>query len=160
MNKTLLILGFLLLCGCSKVLVQEEPRVEDPKIGDTKNTGTMLVTIIVPEGLESYVKTGEYTKQKKLPDFIKKQVSVPFAVDLPRASAQAAARQIPTLGWEGHAEIESFNITDKTAYVLLKKEWCACSGDKYLNDIAYPVIEKTLLQYSEIKKVIFISPWK
>lgn len=86
---------------------------------------TMTVTIMVPkdsdkyvQAMKQYVNRGGDDPSKTWP-FTKKQASVPYTTDLIRASAQAAAEEIPISGGPPKISIAYLKLRDRTAYVLL-----------------------------------------
>src|SRR5438445_12778260 len=80
---------------------------------------TMGVTVLVPADVRKYNEmiTGEqdFKGAAKLP-FVRKKVVVPYSTDVIRASADAAAKEMPS---EGGPAIIYLKIEKGAAYVLL-----------------------------------------
>lgn len=120
-----------------------------------------ILTIMVPEDDEQYKQAmTEFVQaggQDPLPTttFIPKEFVIPHTEDLIRASAQAAAQEIPPGGGPQHASIAYFTIQNDTAYVLLDIDLNGWAGVSVSIAIIHPLVEKTLLQFPEITKVVF-----
>jgi hypothetical protein len=102
---TFFLLIFALGCGSERV---------------SDRVRAMEVTILVPANAQKYAEmiTGEqdFPKAAALP-FTKKKAVVPYSADFVRASAEAAAREVPTQ--DGPTTITYLKIEDSVAYVLL-----------------------------------------
>jgi len=164
MNKKLslslsLLVSILILSGCQNVPVN----TTDP---DDTNTVPQVepttVTILVPSDIEEYqtqmteyVQTGG-TDPLQTTQFVKKEIVVEETDDIIRASAQAAAAELK-IGGPGHASVSYLKIVDKTAYVLLDIDLDGWAGVSVSIAQVHPLVEKTLLQFPEIEKVVFYS---
>lgn len=114
---------------------------------------TIEVTVLVPADAQEYWEMigGEqnFEKAAELP-FVKKKVLVPYSRDVIRASAAAAVREMP--GQDAEAGITYLKIEKGTAYVVLYSDGWA--GVSFWWAAVKPVVEKTLLQFKEIKRVV------
>ena len=84
--------------------------------------------------------------------FVKKIVSVPYTTDIIKASANAAAGEIPT---QAKVVVDYFKVQGDTAYVLLNIDLDGWAGVSVSIGTIHPLVEKTLLQFSQIKNVVF-----
>jgi hypothetical protein len=119
------------------------------------------VTIVVPEDLSVYdtemnkfIFDGGANPLESL-SFVKKVVSVATTTDVIKASAGASASYIKTQGGEMASKIEYFKIVDGTAYVVLGMQLNGWAGVSISFEKIKPLVEKTLLQFPEIKNVKF-----
>jgi hypothetical protein len=115
---------------------------------------TIEVTVLVPADAQEYWEmiTGEqnFKKAAELP-FVKKRVLVPYSRDVIRASAAAAVKEMP--GQDAGAAITYLKVEKGTAYVVLYSDGWA--GVSFWWAAVQPVVEKTLLQFKEIKRVVW-----
>jgi len=129
------------------------------KIKMSKKVST--ITIMVPKDYDLYRKKltafvqGGGEDPLKSMKFVKKTLDIPYTDDLIRASAQAAAEEILPNGGPAKASIAYLKVLYGTAYVLLDIDLNGWAGSSVSIAIIHPLIEKTLLQFSTIKKVIF-----
>lgn len=120
-----------------------------------------VITIMVPENYELYRQQMADFVQVGAPDpletttFIKKEISIPYTEDLIMASAQAAAGEMPTGGGPEKASVEYLKIENSTAYVLLNIDTDGWAGVSVSLATIHPLVEKTLLQFPEIKEIKF-----
>jgi hypothetical protein len=126
----------------------------------TENNTTTL-EIMVPENIPAYraamneyIANGGANPANKW-KFIKTTITSTTTDDIVRASAEAAARIIPSQASSLGEQIAYFKIVDPTAYVLLKMDIDGWAGVSFSIATIHPLIEKTLLQFSEIKNVKF-----
>ena len=117
------------------------------------------VTIIVPEHIDTY-KTAmiEYVQDcgpnsLNSMKFVKKVKKISNAA-LIKATAQVAANEMYSHG----TSIEYFKILNDTAYIVLEMHIDAWAGVSVALSEVEPVVEKTLLQFPEVNKVIFAMP--
>ncbi len=117
----------------------------------------MRVTVFFPADPQAYGKmiAGEQDFQRTAAmPFAKKHVVVPYSRDLVRASADAAAREIgPTQ--MGPATIVYWKIEDGTAFVLLNIDTDGWAGVSFTRAYCHPIVEKTLLQFKNVKRVVW-----
>lgn len=119
------------------------------------------LTILVPDNYEKYRKEMTDYVQAGAKDplktfhFKKKVVSYTPGKDLLRSSAQAAAAELPPSGGPEQASVSYFRIVGDTAYVLLDIDQDHWAGSSVSIAEIHPLVEKTLLQYAEIDRVIF-----
>ena len=115
----------------------------------------MEVNVLVPADTRKYHEkiTGEqdFDGAAKLP-FVTKKVVVPISSDFIRASAEAAAKEMPS---QVEPKIDYLKIENDTAYVLLNIDRDGWAGVSFSRACSHPVIEKTLLQFKEIKRVVW-----
>ena len=130
------------------------------KIKISKKVST--ITIMVPKDYDLYRKKltafvqGGGENPLKSMKFVKKRLDIPYTDDLIRASAQAAAEEIlPRGGPARGASIAYLKVLYGTAYVLLDIDLDGWAGSSVSIAIIHPLVEKTLLRFSTIKKVIF-----
>lgn len=116
---------------------------------------TMKVNILVPADRQRYGEmiTGkqDFRAAAELP-FISKKVLVPYSRDLIRATAQAAARETPDQAGEG---VSYFKIQDGTAYVLLPMDCDGWAGVSFARACSHPIVERSLLQFKNIRRVVW-----
>ena len=124
---------------------------------DTASTQvrTMQVTVLVPADVQKYnemiTREQDFKGAAELP-FVKKQVVVPYSTDVIRASAYAAAKEMPS---QGGPTIVYLKIEKGTAYVLLNIDRDGWAGVSFSWARSHPVVEKTLLRFKNIKRVIW-----
>lgn len=123
---------------------------------------SLTVTIMVPSDEALYRKEmTEYTQgggdnPLTSTKFVTKEIVVPFTTDTLKASAQAAAAEIPHGGGgTGKALVSYMKVQDSTAYVLLDIDLDGWAGVAVSRAIIHPLVEKTLWQFSEISRVEF-----
>jgi len=120
-----------------------------------------IITIMVPENYTLYKQ--EMTEFAQIGGidplnnikFEKKIIKIPLTTDLIKASAQAAAEEIAPSGGPAKASIAYLKVQNKTAYVLLDIDLDGWAGVSASLAIIHPLVEKTLLQFPEINKVVF-----
>ena len=116
---------------------------------------------MVPENEQDYLgKMAEFVQTGgndplKTWQFVKKELQVPFTNDPIKASAEAAAAEIPTSGGPAGAAVTYLKIQNKTAYVVLEMDINGWAGVSVSIAKIHPLVEKTLLQFPEISKVVF-----
>jgi hypothetical protein len=148
MIKQQVVIGSILLLffasGCASTGVSSRGR-------------TMEVTVFVPADPQAY---GEMiTREQDFQSaaamrFVKKQVVVPYSSDLLRASADAAVRDIGP-SQMGPTTIVYWKIENGTAFVLLNIDTDGWAGVGFTRAYDHPIIEKTLLQFKNIKRVVW-----
>ena len=121
----------------------------------------MKVTIMVPDDLASYEKAmfkftdeGGTNPSKDWP-FVKETLDVPYSADIVRASAQAAAGNTGTFGGPTQAVVAYLKILNGVAYVQLDIDLDHWAGVSHSINVIHPLVAKTLLQFPQIKNVIF-----
>ena len=123
-------------------------------------SGQIQVTIMVPENESAYADAVIGSNfiidnpAYKWP-FKKKTMNVPYSADIIRASAEAAAEEIPTKGGPAHATINYLKVENNIAYVLLNIDEDGWAGVSYSKALIHPLVEKTLMQFPQIKKIIW-----
>jgi hypothetical protein len=125
--------------------------------GVSSRVRTMNVTVFVPADRQTFGEmiTGEedFQKAAALP-FVKKHIVVPYSTDLLRASADAASREAgPTQ--MGPATIVYLKVENDTAYALLNIDTDGWAGVSFSRAYCHPIVEKTLLQFKDIKQVVW-----
>ena len=134
---------------------------KDVVLVEQKPAQVTSVTIVVPEDLSIYdtemnkfIFDGGSNPLESLP-FVKKVVSVATTTNVVKASAGASASYIRTQGGETASKVEYFRIVDDTAYVVLGMQLNGWAGVSVSFEKIKPLVEKTLLQFPEIKNVKF-----
>ena len=115
---------------------------------------TMEVTVLVPADLQKYtdmINEEDWKRAAELP-FVRKKVVVPYSRDVIRATADAAAKEMPDQAGPG---VNYLKINNGTAYVLLNMDCDGWAGVGLYRAMAHPVVEKTLLQFKNITRVVF-----
>ncbi len=124
-------------------------------------TDQMQVTIMVPNDITAYNKAiyaygGSNTESPSVKwPFVKKTISVRKSDDIIRSSAEAAALEIRSQADSNLPLVRYLKIKDGTAYVLLNFDLDGWAGVSYAIYAIHPLVEKTLLQFPEIKTVKF-----
>jgi hypothetical protein len=115
----------------------------------------MEVTVLVPADMQRYndMITGEqdFKRAAELP-FVKKKVVVPYSRDVIRATADAAAKEMPDQAGPG---VNYLKVEKGTAYVLLNMDRDGWAGVSFYWAASHPVVEKTLLRFRKIKRVVW-----
>ena len=118
---------------------------------------TMEVTVLFPADEQKYNEmiTGEqdFKRAAELP-FVKRKVVVPYSTDLIRASADAASKELGP-SQAGPTTISHLKIENGTAYVLLNIDRDGWAGVSFCWARCHPVVEKTLLRFKNIKRVVW-----
>ena len=134
--------------------------------GSNSSSKTMDVNIQIPDNVEQYLGAMNEWIFDDSPNggklnpsfswkFISKRVTVPYTKGVIKASAQAAAEQIPTQGGTPSAEVVYLKIVDKTAYILLAMQIDGWAGSSASLAKIKPLVERTILQFSDINFVKF-----
>lgn len=119
------------------------------------------ITILVPSDVAAYEKAMTAYVQEGGQDpsktwtFVKKTLSVPYTNDVIKASAQAAAEQLTPYGGPAKASVAYLKVKEGIAYVLLDIDLDGWAGVSVSLGKIHPLVEKTLLQFSQIKSVAF-----
>lgn len=165
--STYIIVGIALIALCAVGYLgtrpqkdQELPLDQTPVIA---NPLVMSVTIMIPNDMEKYIAamndyvSGGKPNPSKNWSFVKKTVVVVVSstTDTIKASAQAAAEQIPTQSGKIGSVVDYFKIIDGTAYILLHMHLDGWAGVSISLAKIEPLVEKTLLQFPEITSVKF-----
>ena len=154
---------FIALCA---VLLLNACTAPVPKSTEIINSAeqtpqTSKIIIMVPENENDYMdKMTQFSQiggENPLDstNFVKKEIEIPYTTDLIKASAQAAAQEIEPKGGPQKANVSYFKTENNTAYVLMDIDLDGWAGVSVSLAIIHPIIEKTLLQFPEIQKVIF-----
>jgi hypothetical protein len=123
--------------------------------------GQTGATIMVPGNVDYYERAmtefwaGGGSNPAATWPFVKKTVQIVSSGDIVRDSAEAAAEQIPTLGGPAHATIAYLKVKNGTAYVFLDIDLDGWAGVSRSLAIIHPLVERTLLQFPQIKRVTF-----
>lgn len=147
--------------GCvNKPPVQIPMQPTEPITTSTPRT----VTIMVPKNEEDYrQKMIEFSQVGGINPlttwvFVKKELPLPLNVDPIKASAVLAAQEIPVGGSNSESSsvaVVYWKVVNKTAYVLLRMDVDGWAGVSTAIAVTHPLVEKTLLQFPEIQRVIF-----
>ena len=117
----------------------------------------MTVTVFVPADPQAYedmiLGVQDFQKAAAMP-FVKQSVVVPYSDDLLYASAEAAAREagLPLIG---PAPIVYLKVDNGIAYVLLDIDRDGWAGVGLTRIRCGIIVEKTLLQFKNVKRVHF-----
>jgi len=118
---------------------------------------TMKATVLVPADMQKYNEmiTGEQDfKRAAESPFVKKKVVVPYSTNLVGAAADAAAKELGP-SQAGPTTIIYLKIKNGTAYVLLNIDRDGWAGVSFSWARCHPVVEKTLLQFKQVKSVVW-----
>lgn len=125
------------------------------------NEGLMTMTIMVPSDYQeyrkrmtAYVQEGGDDPLKTLA-FVGKELPVPEGEELIYASANAAAAEIPPSGGPQKAVVTYLEVHGSTVYVVLNIDQEGWAGSSISTAIIHPLVEKSLLQITGIKTVVF-----
>ena len=153
----LIVIIIVMVVGCSVYLWQNQKH----QVYQSTSPNFSTITIMVPENYDLYTKEMTDFAQVggknplETTEFVKKSLKIPYTDDLIKASAQAAAREIAPGGGPPKASIAYLKIKQGIAYVLLDIDIDGWAGVSVSLAIIHPLVEKTLLQFSQIKKVVF-----
>ena len=119
------------------------------------------VTIFVPENASDYTQKmtdfvqigGEDPLKTQI--FIAKHLAIPYTDDIQKASAEAAAQQFPGGGWPEKVLVHYLKVENWTAYIVLNIDQDGRAGVSVAIAKIHPVVEKTLLQFPDIQRVVF-----
>ncbi len=136
--------------------------INTPPSPTTTPTPTQTkITILVPDNaaaydkaVTDYMQVGGQDPLKNWP-FVTKELRVPFTTDTVRASAEAAAKELAPYGGSANASIAYLKVHNGTAYVLLNIDLDGWAGVSVSLGRIHPLVEKTLLQFSQITRVVF-----
>lgn len=143
------------------VVLKNRSVIRDVAVPGQENASTTQVTIMVPVDLEAYrtamanyVQTGGSNPLSSI-QFVAKQVT-PNTVsgDPIRDTAEAAAEYIQTQAGTSSI-VRYFKVMNGTAYVVLDMDINGWAGVSVAIAQVHPIIEKSLLQFSQIKSVVF-----
>lgn len=122
----------------------------------------MKLTIIVPEDLPGYeaamtryVQSGEGSDPADTFNFIKRRITTSGTSEPEKTCAQLAADQIKIGGGPERATIIHFKIHHDTAYIVFDIDVDGWPGSSVAIAKLRPLVEKTLLNFPGIDKVIF-----
>ena len=118
---------------------------------------TMKATVLVPADMQKYNEliTGEQDfKRAAGSPFVKKKVVVPYSTNLVGATADAAAKELGP-SQVGPTTIIYLKIKNGTAYVLLNIDTDGWAGVSFSRAYCHPIVEKTLLQFKNMKQVVW-----
>ena len=122
--------------------------------GAATHARTMEVSVLVPANLQKYtdmINEEDWKRAAELP-FVRKKVVVPYSRDVIRATADAAAKEMPDQAGPG---VNYLKVKKGTAYILLNMDCNGWAGVGFARAFAHPVVEKTLLQFKNLTRVVF-----
>jgi len=140
---------------------QAQPSKGNDNVCSLKQTDSVSIRIMAPKHIARYIDTmtafinNGGVDPSEAWKFIKKHIRISYTSDIIKASAEAAAEFIPTAGGPEHASIAYLKLKDKIAYVLLDIDIDGWAGVSYSIALIHPLVEKTLLRFRKINKVIF-----
>lgn len=151
------------LSGLGEVRAQTASEgVRDPAAAPGESRGeprqTIVVTYVAPQDEDRYyaaVTGDDDARALRSMKLILKTKRVPATRDVIRASAQAAAEELPAGGGPPHASVAYLKIRGKTAYVLLDIDRDGWAGAWASQLRIHPLVEKTLLRFKGIRRVVF-----
>src|SRR6266550_611316 len=139
-----------------------QPTSEQPiSVAATPTINNTQVTIMVPNDLAAYEKAiNEYVSSggvdpSKTWPFVTKTFPASQTTDVIMASAEAAAEQIHTQASSVKPQVAYFKVVNGTAYVLLTIDIDGWAGVSFAIAKIHPLVEKTLLQFPDVKSVKF-----
>ncbi len=155
------VVGYVLVAGQSEQLPKPLPQTQTSAPVANPASPQTRITILVPKdtdayekAMTAYVSDGGQDPSKNWP-FVQKILDIPYADNVMRASAEAAAEQLIPHGGPAQASIAYFKVEGATAYVLLNIDLDGWAGVSFSLAKIHPLVEKTLLQFSQIKQVSF-----
>ncbi len=158
LKMLVLILAFL---GCKQNSAEQTVKKEgNSNISSTDKQATSIV-IIVPEDMDAYQKMMIDHVQAGGPDplekiqFVKKEIEAVSNVNQLEAAANAAAAEIGTGGGPDKAEVGYFKQRQDSIYILLNIDKDGWAGVSVARAQIHPLVEKTLLNFPEVKSVTF-----
>jgi len=127
----------------------------------TVEANTSKITILVPQNIDNYKASidncaGEQACRDvavTASQFMSKELTIPYTEDVIKASALAAANLIPTQA--GTLSAAYWKIQNNTVFLLLNIHLDGWAGVSMSLARIEPIIEKTLLQFPEVKQVVF-----
>ena len=131
-------------------------------IGTSANLpASKKVTIMLPLSKDAYIRAMTKFTQEGGSDplktwaFVPKTLTVTTTSSTIWASANQAARYISPSGGPNQAGVVYLKVYRQTAYILLNIDVDSWAGASVSQAIIHPLVEKTLLLFPEIKKVVF-----
>lgn len=146
---SIVIISLLTLQGCTDLVVDDleaEAKTYNIMVPEDANEYSKEMERFIQEGGENPLDT---TK------FVEKEIEISDTSDVVKASAQAAAEEIAPSGGPEKASISYLEIKNDIAYVLLDIDLDGWAGSSVSTAKIHPLVEKTLLQFSEINEVVF-----
>jgi len=131
-------------------------KFENPS--DVEKNEAETITIVVPQNIDGYktamieyAQVGEGRDPVEVMPFEKKQIAISDITDIEKTSANLAAQAIDP----DRSTVSYFKIENGTAYILLNIDLEGWAGVSVVTAQVHPVVEKTLLEFPEIDKVVF-----
>ena len=132
--------------------------------GPTGDTGAVATRpgfdITIPDDITGYRQRMINHVQVGGPDplpnetFVTKHIDTPYTGDVRVAAATTAANQVPLGGGPAQATVTYFKVENGTAYIVLNIDEDGRAGVSVALATVHPLVERTLLQYPEIKQVV------
>lgn len=127
-------------------------------------TVTLMATVdyFVPKDIPNYIgaavayaQTGEGADPALTLVYVKRTTVTNSTEDPMRTAVQAAVALLPTAGGPPHANVSYLKIVGNTAYIALDIDNDMWAGGSAVLAAIRPIMVKNLLQFSNIKNVIF-----
>ena len=157
-TRGFILVSALLLTGAGCTL-QSATTVNKPT---TPVVAQTTVDFYVPKDIAAYMRaaalysqTGAGTNPALTVVYVKKTTSTNASVTPMQTAVQAALSVLPAGGGPAHESVVYFKVVGTTAYVMLDMDFDAWAGSSAVAAALHPVIEKNLLQFSSISKVVF-----
>lgn len=148
--------------GCTSSTEESPIATSTTQTPAPAQVSTTTLNIMVPKDLDRYnQKIAVFVQQGGIPDpsknwpFVKESVDVPFTTDTLKASAEAVAKKVYTGNNLIPDSVVYLKVQNKTVYILLDMDVDGWAGVSVALAQVHPAVEKTLLQFPEIQKVVF-----
>ena len=130
--------------------------------GCAKQNIPTTIDYYVPKNIAAYMQAEEaysQTLQGADPaltvEYVKNTTPINSAESKMLTAAQAAVVLLPAGGGPAHANIVYLKLVGTTAYVMLDIDFNGWAGVSAVKAAIKPVIEKNILQFPEVKNVVF-----
>lgn len=159
-----LALGTLVVAISGLLLFLLWPQSSKAPIQQAVVSTPQVARYVVPQNIADYVKqVDEYTSSGgKNPaltwTFDTQEVTAPEGSTTLAYAAEVAANQIKTGGGPSHVAVMHFRVMGDTAYVLLNIDKDGWTGVSFAINKIHPLVERTILLDTSIKKVVFGLP--
>lgn len=151
-----------LLAGCyhnqSSTLTPTMKILPDTTDTAKNPLATSSIMVMIPKDMRRYSlilaenSSDEGQKIIKTWPFLKQTVTVPYTSNTLQTAAEYA---VQGLTQQAEVQVTYLKIIDKTAYLLTNIHQNGWAGVSFTIGVMEPIIEKTLLLYPEVNKVIF-----
>jgi hypothetical protein len=162
--KMKLALGTLVVAISGLLLFLLWPQSSKAPIQQAVVATPQMAHYVVPQNIADYVKqVDEYTSSGgKDPSltwtYDVADITVPEGSTTLAYAAEVAANQIKLGGGPSRASVTHFKVLGETAYVLLNIDEDGWAGVSFALHKIHPLVERTVLLDTSIKKVVFGLP--